>query len=54
MLFDNHKDVLSGTNFGFWQHFGFLPGGGGGREGIGLKNELKPSNLGTSRFRLNT
>ena len=23
MLFDSHKDVVSGKNFGFWQYFGF-------------------------------
>ena len=24
MLFDSHKDVVSGKNFGFWQYFCFL------------------------------
>ena len=26
MLFDSHKDVVSGKNFGFWQYFGFSGG----------------------------
>ena len=26
VLFDSHKDVVSGKNFGFWQYFGFSGG----------------------------
>ena len=26
MLFDNHKDLVSGKNVGFWQHLGFSGG----------------------------
>ena len=26
LLFDSHKDVVSGKNFGFWQYFGFSVG----------------------------
>ena len=26
MLFDSHKDIVSGKNFGFWQYFGFSVG----------------------------
>ena len=26
VLFDSHKDVVSGKNFGFWQYFGFSSG----------------------------
>ena len=26
VLFNSHKDIVSGKNFGFWQYFGFSVG----------------------------